>query len=156
MNLSAHFTLAELIRSQTAIRNGINNTPDDRTIQELRRLCATVLEPVRELLDVPLQISSGYRCPRLNALVGSTAKHSAHLDGRAADFVPMGMDLREAFDAIRSAPGLPIDQIIIECGEWIHVAIPALGQIPRRQALIARCASGKWVYTPIPHERPLP
>lgn len=146
MNLSAHFTLAELIRSQTAIRNGINNTPDDRTIQELRRLCATVLEPVRELLGVPLQISSGYRCSKLNALVGSTAKHSAHLDGRAADFIPMGVDLRKAFDAIRSAPGLPIDQIIIECGEWIHIAVPALGQIPRRQALIAFGRPGAWTY----------
>lgn len=147
MNLSVHFTLAELIRSQTAIRNGINNTPDQKTIGELQRLAVSILEPVHELLGVPLQISSGYRCPKLNALVGSTAKHSAHLDGRAADFVPVGMDLREAFDAIRSAPGLPIDQVIIECGEWIHIAIPALGQIPRRQALIASGRPGAWHYT---------
>lgn len=148
MNLSPNFTLAKMIRSQTAVRDGINNTPDQKTIIELTRLCKLVLEPVQELLGVPLRITSGFRCPAVNTRVGSRPT-SAHVSGRAADFVPDVMVLREAFDLIRSAPGLPIDQIIIENDEWIHIAIAPTGRIPRRQALIASRRNGAWAYAPV-------
>lgn len=147
MNLSPHFTLDEMVRSAAAVRRGLPNTPDKNALQELRRLCETVLEPIREQVGA-LSITSGFRTPAVNTAVGSTAKNSAHLYGRAADFVPEVMVLREAFDLIRGAAGLPIDQIILENDEWIHIAIAPAGRIPRRQALIASRRNGTWAYTP--------
>lgn len=85
------------------------------------------------MLGVPLHINSGYRCPAVNAAVGGKIA-SAHMDGRAADFVPVGMYLREAFDKIK-ASDLPFDQLIVEYGTWIHVAIARQGVDPRRQVL---------------------
>lgn len=149
MNLSPNFTLAEMIRSQAALEHGINNTPDQRTVGELRRLCVTALEPARARLGVRLRILSGYRCPQVNSLVGSTAPHSAHIDGRAADTLPEGMGLREAFDALRSMPDLPFDQLILE-PSWIHIGIAREGVIPRREALIATGRPGDWRYEKAP------
>lgn len=147
MNLSAHFTFEELTRSQTAARNGLDNTPDQLAKTELERLANLILEPVRDLLGCPLQITSCFRCAELNARIGSTAKHSAHLDGRAADFVPMGCDVRHAFEAIRKS-SIPYDQIILECGEWIHIAIAPVYATPRGQALVAKGGPGAWTYIP--------
>ncbi len=145
MSLTAHFSLEELTRSQTASRHGMDNTPDKLAVVELGRLAEQILEPIRELLGCPLQITSGYRCPELNARIGSTAKHSAHLDGRAADFVPMGCDVRHAFEAIRKS-SIPYDQIILECGEWIHIAIAPVYATPRGQAMVAKGGPGAWTY----------
>lgn len=61
MNLSANFALEEMLRSQTALRLGIENTPSDAQVLELKRLCDTLLEPARLLFGVPLQVDSGYR-----------------------------------------------------------------------------------------------
>lgn len=144
MQLSSHFTLEELTRSQTALRTGIDNTPTPTQIGQLQRLCETLLEPVRDLLGVPLHIDSGFRCPTLNAAVGG-ASNSAHLDGRAADIVPETLTLPNAFDAIR-ASDLPFDQLIIECNAWIHIAVAADGN-PRRECLTASGGPGHWTYT---------
>lgn len=110
----------------------------------LVRLCETLLEPARELLGVPLHVDSGYRCPALNAAVCG-AKGSAHMDGRAADVVPMGLYLRDAFDRLRKSE-LPYDQIILECGAWIHLAIARTGVDPRREALEASKTPTGWHY----------
>lgn len=147
MSLSAHFTLEELTRSQTASRHGLDNTPDKLAATELARLANHILEPVRDLLGCPLQITSGFRCAELNVRIGSTAKHSAHLDGRAADIVPMGCDVRHAFEVIRKSP-IPFDQIILECGEWIHISIAPVYANPRGQTLIAKGGPGAWTYIP--------
>lgn len=145
MILSPHFTLEELVFSEVAVRQGIENTPDQEHIENLRRLCVTVLEPARELLGVPLHINSGYRSVKVNAAVGG-AHSSAHLSGLAADFVPIGLDLREAFDKLRTQSGLPFDQVIFECAAWIHLAAPLDGLTARRQALTATGHAGAWNY----------
>lgn len=106
MNLSPHFTLDEMVRSAAAVRRGLPNTPDKNALQELRRLCETVLEPIREHVG-PLAITSGFRTPAVNAAVGSTAKNSAHLYGRAADFKPLERSLSVTFNLIFPAPPRP-------------------------------------------------
>jgi hypothetical protein len=67
------------------------------------------------------------------------------MEGRAADVVPIGMKLREAFDKLR-ANWLPYDQIIMECDAWLHLAVPQLGLPPQRQALAATGGPGAWKY----------
>lgn len=135
------------MRSEIALRKGIDNTVPRDAVQRLEVLCVSLLEPIRHLLGVPMHINSGYRCPELNKAVGG-AKDSAHMRGEAADFVPVGMSLGEAFDAIRYS-ALMFDQIIIECDTWIHIAIARPGAMPRRQALKATGSAGRWSYVDV-------
>lgn len=144
IELSPHFTLAELTFSQAALRRGIDNTPSVPDIDNLRRLCVTVLEPLRDLLGVPLHVDSGYRSAILNTLVGG-ATNSAHMEGRAVDIVPKGMSIHEAFSKIHAAE-LPTDQTITECNAWIHVSIANEGQPTRRLFMTASGSPGHWVY----------
>ena len=142
--LSPHFSLEELTFSQAALRKGIDNTPSAPDVDNLRRLCTTVLEPLRDLLAVPLHVDSGYRSAILNTLVGG-AVTSAHMEGRAADIVPIGMSIHDAFAKIHAA-NLPTDQTITECNAWIHVAIADEGQPTRRLFMTATGTPGHWVY----------
>jgi len=132
--LTEHFTLEELIASDTAAACGIDNTPSEAIVQNLTRL-AEVLEEVRRiLLDQPIIITSGYRCPALNDACGG-AETSAHMSGLAADFVcpdygtPNDVCLAdEPYMAV-----LEIDQLIWEYGDWIHLGLTE-GE-PRNQSL---------------------
>jgi len=146
--LSVNFALEDLTRSQTAARLGIDNTPSQEVVGQLTALCEQLLEPARALLGVHLQVDSGYRCPNLNAHVGG-APTSAHVDGRAADVVPLGLDLQKAFDLLRKSQ-LPFDQVIFECQAWIHLALARPGVAPRRQALTASGGPGAWRYQLVP------
>ena len=149
--LSDHFTLEDLTRSQTALRKGIDNTPSDDIVTALTGLCNDLLEPARALWGVPVSIDSGYRCPELNDAVGGANKPghvSEHVYGRAADCIPIGLNLQEAFDQARHSD-LPYDQIIFECLAWIHLGKAADGVEPRRQALLASGGPGNWHYTPV-------
>ncbi len=148
--LSPNFTLEEMTFSVTALRRGLDNTPNSQQLAELKRLCETLLEPARALLALPFHVDSGFRSPALNAAVGSTAPHSAHLDGRAADIIPIGADLRMCFDKLRHSPLLPFDQIIIECNSWLHMAISPQGSAPRRESLMATGSPGHWSYQRVP------
>jgi hypothetical protein len=102
-----------------------------------------VLEPARALVG-PLRITSGYRCPGLNAAVGGS-KTSAHMAGLAADVVPLEMDLRNAYTRLAHS-GLPMDQLIWELGRWIHIGAPTHAHSPRgeRLALYAPGAYERW------------
>lgn len=133
MKITQNFELREFTRSITADRLGIANEPDAEALANITHLCKTVLEPFRRHLGEPLVISSGYRCPRLNAAVGGVA-NSQHLKGEAADIrIPRvpgtnRPDIRFArrwMDYI--AVNLPFDQLILEHGPhstaWIHVSI---------------------------------
>jgi len=142
--ISQHFSYAELTFSQTALRKGINNDPPPEALENLRRLCTLILEPLRAFMGYPLHVDSGYRSALLNAAVGG-ASSSAHLEGRAADVIPIGLDLRTAFDIIRHS-SLPFDQVIIECNAWIHVSVAPAGTDPRKEALLASGSAGNWHY----------
>lgn len=149
MQLTDHFGLAELVHSQVALRTGIENDPDPGQIANLKRLCELLLEPGRAALSVPWRIDSGYRCPLVNAATGGSI-NSAHMDGRAADVIPIGMPVLDAFHALLKTD-LPFDQMIFECATWIHLALPAPGVAPRREAELARRAPPgdprRWIYT---------
>lgn len=146
--LTEHFSIQELTRSEVALRRGLGNTPPVTALANLSVLATTILEPVRTLLGVPLHINSGYRSLLVNQAVGG-AKNSAHLDGRAADIVPIGMPLLEAFDKIRRSE-IPFDQLLYECASWLHIAIPANETKPRRECLLASGSAGNWHYEPAP------
>ena len=79
-----HFTLKEFVKSDTARRLGIDNTPSPQVEERLRQLVDYVLDPLREAYGKPIYVNSGYRCPALNRAVGGVA-HSQHLTGEAAD-----------------------------------------------------------------------
>lgn len=140
----SHFSIAELTFSQIATRKGLPNVPNQAQLENLLRLRSTLLEPARALLGVPLHVDSGFRAPAVNAAVGG-APDSAHTDGRAADVLPIGCPLQQAFDHLRLSD-LPYDQIIFECDAWIHMAIARVGVSPRRQMLKATGGPGNWRY----------
>ncbi len=139
MNLSPNFTIAELIHSEYAIRNGINNAPGSQTTDNLKRL-AERLELVRAMLGhKPIVISSGYRCTRLNTAIGGS-KSSAHLLGNAADLTcPAFGPPIEIVKTLRSRFNeLAFDQLILEypnsqSGGWVHFG---LAEKPRGQVLV--------------------
>ena len=115
MNLSPHFTLEEMLRSDTATKKGIENRITAEEVDNLQRLCQKVLEPLRQHFGKPIRINSGFRCKALNDAVGG-AKNSYHTKGRAADipFVP------GYYAYIRDH--LPHTELINE-GSWIHIAL---------------------------------
>ena len=135
MQLSKHFTLEELTFSDAATRHGIDNTPDEETIENLKRLCALILEPIREIVHKPVQVTSGYRSPLVNSLVGSKVT-SQHVRGCAADIKVQGVPPDVLVKAIIGS-GLPYEQVIREFDSWTHVSVPNDPHaLPRRQALI--------------------
>lgn len=136
--ISQHFSLEELTRTDT----GLENDPGIAMAGNLARLAET-LEQVRELLGVPIRINSGYRSEEVNAKVGGV-RTSAHLFCRAADFVPVGMPLADAFDDIRKS-GITFDQLILE-PTWIHIGIACVREQPRQQSLTASMQAGKMAY----------
>lgn len=135
MNLSDNFTLAELVASQTAHRFGIDNTPPDDVVENLRALCVNVLQPLRERLGAPIVISSGYRCPALNEKIGG-ARASQHTRGQAADIIVTGRSPVEVAGYIAESD-LPFDQVIYE-GTWTHVSYSA----ERRGSILTAKFSG--------------
>jgi hypothetical protein len=141
--MSEHFSLTELTASSTAVRLGIDNTPNGEIANNLS-LLADQLETVRAMLgNKPMHIDSGYRCPELNAAVGG-AKDSAHLSGFAADFTCPDFGSPESIVTALEAAGLKYDQLIQE-GTWVHVSFaPAM----RQQTLTAHFVAGaKATYT---------
>lgn len=84
-----YFSLSEMTKSDTARRLGIDNTPSDEIKKNLTLFINTVLDPIREDWGGPITVSSGYRCPELNAKVGG-AKTSGHLYGYCADLQVKG------------------------------------------------------------------
>lgn len=134
MNLSTHFTLEEMIASQTAARLGIKNTPSEAAIENLTRLC-TLLESVRALFGKSLNISSGFRNKAVNAAVGSKDT-SQHIQGCAADFTIPGVSITDTIEMI-VANNIPYDQLIHEFDSWVHISVATLPwNAPRKQTLI--------------------
>lgn len=132
--MSPHFSLAELVASETAARKGIDNTPGPQEIENLS-LLAHRLEEVRILLgNKPVIVSSGYRSPSLNEAVGG-ARNSFHMRGLAADFIAPHFGTPAEVVAKIAASSIDFDQCIVEFGRWVHFAIAAEGRKGRRQVL---------------------
>ena len=124
MKLSGHFSLAELTKSQTATRKGIDNKPTLDHIENLTELCTQVLEPTRRNFGKPMVICSGYRSEELCEAIGSS-KNSQHAKGEAADFEMFGVDNKELAKYIKN--NLVFDQLILEfynpddpSSGWVH------------------------------------
>ena len=150
MELTRNFTLAELIKSDTAIRKGINNNPNAEQIEKLKTLCEKILQPVRDHFG-RVKITSGYRSPELCVAIGSSL-NSQHARAEAADFEVVGVDNCDLADWIKRE--LPYDQLILEFytpGEpnsgWIHCSWIPEGR--RASFLHAYRSEGKTKYKPI-------
>ena len=119
----SYFTLSELTRSATAQANGIDNTPSPEIRAKLEALITNCLDPIRRIYGKPIIVSSGYRCPELNAMVGGVSS-SQHTKGEAADLVPAsGGSLAALARAVVQFGNF--DQLILEQSgksKWIHVS----------------------------------
>lgn len=135
MNLTPHFTLEELTASESADRNGWDNTPNEQELENLKRL-ADFLEQIKVVLGgKPVMVNSAFRSKLVNDSVGSKDT-SQHRIGCAADIRVPGMTPDEVVRAI-IASGIGYDQVIREFDRWTHVSIPnSVDMAPRRQALI--------------------
>jgi hypothetical protein len=162
MNLSKDFTLQQLTRSHTAIRNGIDNTPNEEQVQNLVRLAENVLQPLRHYMRQQVNVTSGFRSAELNSLIGGATKMmngkkvgvSQHCHGEAADLDVPGRNA-EMFRYIRA--NLEFDQLIWEYGgdptkkgtepDWIHVSY----REGKNRSQVLRCVkkNGKPVYIPL-------
>ena len=141
MKLTENFCLEEFTVSQVAERHGYKNEPNAMQIENLRLLCVNVLQPLREIIAVPIFINSGFRSFDVNAAVGGKF-NSQHLEGKAADFVVPSMNLVDAFNIVLQR--LVFDQLIYEFGKWIHVSWNI--EMNRKDVMISKKVYGKTVY----------
>jgi hypothetical protein len=153
MKLSEHLSLSEVIRSETAKRNGISNMPTEQHIANFKLLAENVFEPIRNHFRCPIHISSGYRSIELNRAVKGSLT-SQHCQGEAIDIdmdgSANGVTNKMVFDYIKD--NLEFDQLIWEFGtsqnpDWIHVSYESTGK-QRKQILKAIRVNGSTQYSP--------
>jgi len=153
MKISPNLNLAELTRSETGKRHGIDNTPTAEHLENFKVLAERVFEPIRAHFGVPIFISSGYRSKALNDLIKGEI-NSQHCKGQAIDIDMDGgngeVTNRMVFDFIKNK--LDFDQLIWEFGtdfnpDWVHVSFVKSGN--RKQKLKAIRVGGKRKYLPI-------
>ena len=151
MNLTKNFSLVELTKSQTAERKGINNTPSTKHQENLKRLCESILQRVRDHFNRVVSVSSGYRSAELCTAIGSKIT-SQHAKGEAADFEIYGLSNKELADWINE--NLYYDQLILEYWKeedpnsgWVHCSYKSEGN--RKQYLKAYKENGKTKYEQI-------
>lgn len=125
MRLSNNFYLKEFTKSSTAIRHGLNNTPNATQIENLQVLCYNVLQPIRDKFG-PFSPSSGYRSIELNDIIGGS-RNSQHTRGEAADIEVSGVSNVDLYKWI--VDNCEFDQVILEYYEkgdpnsgWVHVS----------------------------------
>jgi uncharacterized protein YcbK (DUF882 family) len=128
IKLSKNFTYDEMIHSATAKRLNIDNTPNARELENLKVLCQTVLQPIRDKRGSAITVTSGYRCPKLNALVGGS-KTSQHAVGQAADITLGNPTLnKKLFNMIVdmiNKKEIRVGQLIDEYNyRWLHISTP--------------------------------
>ena len=160
MRLSKNFTLKELIRSNTALRLGIDNSPSKEGILKLTLLATSLLQVIRDRIG-PLRITSGYRSPQLSEAISGSGANSQHCRYEAVDmqYVKRGkMDNIKIYDALINLD-LDYDQCILEFGnatehidptepDWIHLSWKVVDN--RRQTLVAyKDENNKTKYRPI-------
>ena len=151
MNLSKNLTLAEVTKSTTAKRLGIDNTPDEWTTENLRQVAINIFQPLREAFGCPIYVSSGYRSAELNTAIGGSTR-SQHVEGRALDLdadVYGGCSNAQIFNWIKD--NLEFDQLIWEFGDqdnpdWVHVSYVYDGINRKRCLRACRDDNGKTYY----------
>jgi|TARA_R110002126_G_scaffold15038_2_gene62099 zinc D-Ala-D-Ala carboxypeptidase len=150
MKLTSNFSLAELTRSQTATRKGIDNTPNAEQLANLTALCECVLQPVRNYFGTAVRISSGLRVPELNSAIGGSTT-SDHCKGMAADIEVPGVDNMALAKWVTE--NLNFRQVILEFytpgtpdSGWVHVSYNPSDN--KKQVLTATKKDGKTVYLP--------
>ena len=150
MNLTANFSLSEMVKSETALRHDMDNTPGEAEIASLRLLCEKILQPVREHYGKGVKVNSGFRHPDVNAKVGGS-KTSDHCKGQAADIEIPGV--ANADLAAHIVDTYKFTQVILEFytpgvpdSGWVHVSYDPANL--KGQVLTATKKDGKTVYLP--------
>jgi len=150
MQLTNNFSLAEMVKSDTALRHDMDNTPGENEIENLKRLCEQVLQPVREHFKTGVKVNSGFRHPEVNAKVGGS-KTSDHCKGQAADIEIPGIPNADL--AVWIMENLTYTQLILEFytpgvpdSGWVHVSYDPANL--KKQNLTATKKDGKTVYLP--------
>lgn len=143
--VAPNFWLSELLASDTAERLGIDNKPDAVALANLRTVLAPGLQRMRDLLGMPLIVSSAYRSPAVNRAVGG-ASNSQHMQGLAADIrcPAYGPPRAVALRCMEHSPSIRYDQLIWE-GTWVHISFTPVS--PRGQVLTAKFIGGQANYT---------
>ena len=148
--LTANFSLHEMCKSETAIRMGYDNTPDDEATENLRLLCEKVLQPVRDHYGKGVKVNSAYRSPESNAAVGGS-KTSDHCKGMAADIEIPGVANADLAQWIMD--NLEYTQLILEFytpgipdSGWVHISFDSSNL--KCQELTATKVAGKTTYLP--------
>lgn len=130
MRISENISYKEATHSNTAIRRGIDNTPNEDQIKAMRSLAKAIFEPLRAYFDEPIRINSFFRSEALNLRIGGS-KTSQHCKGEAVDLDAMnGVTNKQLYDYIKN--NLEFDQLIWEFGtdeepDWVHVSYKAVG-----------------------------
>ena len=147
IRVSKNFALSEMVKSATAERLNVDNSPSDIHLVNLTHLAIHILQPVRDQFGV-ITINSGYRSPALNAKVGGS-KTSQHCNGQAADFESFSTPNPDLAKWI--ANNLVFDQLILEFYDgvnpnsgWVHCSYNLMGN--RKKILTALKTGGKVVY----------
>lgn len=150
MQLTSNFSLAEMVKSETALRHDMDNTPGETEIENLKRLAEQVLQPVRDHFAKGVKVNSGYRAPDVNAKVGGS-RTSDHCKGQAADIEIPGVANADLAKWITE--NLDFTQVILEFytpgvpdSGWVHVSYDP--QNLKKQVLTATKKDGKTVYLP--------
>ena len=148
MNLTVNFTLSEMVKSDTALRHDMDNTPGEVEIANLKTLCEKVLQPVRDQFKTGVKVNSGFRHSEVNAKVGGS-KTSDHCKGQAADIEIPG--IANADLAVWIMENLTYTQLILEFytpgvpdSGWVHVSYDPANL--KKQNLTATKRDGKTVY----------
>ena len=150
MKLTNNFSLNELTQSETALRRGLDNTPTEEVIANLKTLAEKVLQPVRDHYGKGVKVNSGYRSPDVNAAVGGS-RTSDHCKGQAADIEIPGVANADLAKYIKDS--LQFTQLILEFytpgipdSGWVHVSYDPSNL--KCQVLTAMKKDGKTVYEP--------
>jgi zinc D-Ala-D-Ala carboxypeptidase len=148
MKLSENFSLAEMVKSETALRQGLDNTPGDAEIANLKRLAENVLQPIRNAYGKGVKVNSGFRHPDVNAAVGGS-RTSDHCKGMAADIEIPGVANADLAEWIKD--NLAFTQLILEFytpgipdSGWVHVSYDPSNL--KKQVMTAMKENGKTVY----------
>ena len=150
MTLTENFSLSEMVKSETALRQNLDNTPGDAEIANLKVLAENVLQKVRDHYKKGVKVNSGFRHPNVNAAVGGS-RTSDHCKGQAADIEIPGVANADLAKWIKD--NLKFTQLILEFytpgvpdSGWVHVSYNPADL--KCQVMTAYKKGGKTVYEP--------